>query len=213
MWFQRLTALGPALRRGLCGVGVGLGFLVGEAAWAQTAPLPGEALAQARCAACHGATGQSAAPGFPRLAGQNARYLVKQLQDFGSGRRDSAIMKEKVAGLAPGQLEAIAQFYQAQKPTVTPAKDAGLAQVGSFVYERGNPHSGVPACLSCHGTGGRGTAALPRLAGQHPQYLVRQMQAFAAKHRQNDGAIMSVIAGRLTALETEAVAEYLGGLQ
>lgn len=206
---------GPKRRRWAVGGQIGLGVAVWWAAqaMAQTGPPDGALLAQAKCASCHGPAGQSATEAFPRLAGQNAKYLVKQLQDFGAGRRINATMKEKVAGLGMAELDAIALYYQAQRPVTSPPKDQALAQVGYFVFDRGNPLSGVPACLACHGTGARGTATLPRLAGQHPAYLVRQLEAFASKHRQNDSAIMSVVAARLTPLETMAVAEYLGGLQ
>jgi len=173
----------------------------------------GAALAQARCASCHGLDGQSAADTFPRLAGQNASYLIKQLQDFAAGSRHNAIMKDKVDGLVEADIRAVALHYQAQPGVRTPSGDALLDGVGRFIYERGNAFAGLPACLSCHGTDGRGTADLPRLAGQHPAYIEKQMRQFADKARSNDGAIMTMMASRMTELELKAVAAYIAGMQ
>jgi cytochrome c553 len=173
----------------------------------------GAALAEAHCATCHGAAGQSASPGFPRLAGQNERYLIKQLQDFASGGRTSSVMKDKAAVLNESAILALARHYSRQQAGSTPTDDVQLSAVGQFVYERGNLYSGLPACLSCHGTQARGTAELPRLAGQHPRYLDEQLKQFAQRTRRNDNAIMNVIASRLSELERRAVTEYLGSLK
>jgi len=173
----------------------------------------GAALAQAHCATCHGAAGQSASPGFPRLAGQNERYLVKQLRDFATGARTSSVMKDKASVLNEAGIQALALHYSRQSAASTPSDDAQLVAVGQFIYERGNIYSGLPACLSCHGTQARGTAELPRLAGQHPRYLEQQLQQFSQRQRRNDSAIMNVIASRLSELESRAVTEYLGSLK
>jgi cytochrome c553 len=173
----------------------------------------GQALATERCAVCHGEQGQSVAPDFPRLAGQNAAYVLKQLQDFASGHRLSPVMLDKARQLSDEQMWAIGLFYQSMRPTVTLVADPKLAQVGEFVYERGNTHTALPACVTCHGTAARGTAELPRLAGQHPDYIVRQMKAFKDRSRSNDSAIMHLVAERISELELQAVAAYLGGHQ
>jgi cytochrome c553 len=173
----------------------------------------GAALALAHCAACHGIGGQSASPSFPRLAGQNERYLVKQLRDFATGSRTSSVMKDKAAVLNEAAIQALALHYSRQSAASTVSDDAQLVAVGQFIYERGNVYSGLPACLSCHGTQARGTAELPRLAGQHPRYLEQQLQQFSQRQRRNDNAIMNVIASRLSDLESRAVTEYLGNLK
>jgi cytochrome c553 len=173
----------------------------------------GAALAQAHCATCHGAEGQSASPGFPRLAGQNERYLVKQLRDFATGARTSSVMKDKATVLNEAGIRALALHYSRQSAASTPSDDAQLVAVGQFIYERGNVYSGLPACLSCHGTQARGTAELPRLAGQHPRYLGQQLLQFSQRQRRNDNAIMNVVASRLSELEARAVTEYLGSLK
>jgi cytochrome c553 len=173
----------------------------------------GAQLAAKHCAACHGVTGQSVTAEFPSLAGQNEKYLAKQLRDFASGQRDSTVMDMKAAVLSECSIRAVSRYYQSQAPQVKPAKDAVLAGAGAFVYERGNPYTGLPACVSCHGTGGRGNAELPRLAGQHPLYLERQLKRFVDRSREADNAVMNVIAARMTELEMKAVVEYLGALK
>ena len=172
-----------------------------------------EAIAQQRCAVCHGDQGQSVAPDFPRLAGQNASYLFKQLKDFSEGKRKSTVMGDKAQALTAEQMYALGLYYQSLTPSVTLVTDAQLAQVGQFVYDRGNPHTALPACVTCHGTGARGTAELPRLAGQHPQYLIKQVMAFRSGERANDNTIMHLVASRVSDMELQAVATYLGGLK
>lgn len=191
------------------------------AAWAQTPVVPagddiatGARLAAKHCAACHGPTGQGATADFASLAGQNAEYMARQLRDFASGVRDSTVMDTKAAVLSECSIRAVSNFYQSQAPKVTPAKDALLAAAGQFVYERGNPYAGLPSCVSCHGTGARGNAELPRLAGQNPRYAERQLKAFAARTREGDNAaVMTLVASRMTELEMKAVVEYLGAMK
>lgn len=197
-------------------------WLLGLSGWSQAAgpvvPVAddiatGAKLAAEHCAACHGANGQGATPDFPSLAGQNERYLAKQLRDFASGVRDSTVMDSKAAVLSECSIRALSKYYQSQQPKVTPASDVMLANAGAFVYERGNPYSGLPACVSCHGTGGRGNVELPRLAGQSPRYIERQLRLFSERARANDGAIMTMVASRLSELELKAVSEYLGSMK
>lgn len=195
--------------------------LTAASVWAQPAANPlraaqiaaGESIAKDRCAVCHGEQGQSVAPDFPRLAGQNASYMHKQLMDFADGRRKSAVMLEKAKQLSSEQMYTLGLYYQSLKPAVTLVADAQLAQVGQFVYDRGNPHSALPACVTCHGTGARGTTELPRLAGQHPEYIIKQVKAFKSGDRANDNTIMHLIASRVSDMELQAVATYLGGLK
>ncbi|TSE32400.1 cytochrome c4 [Tepidimonas taiwanensis] len=196
-------------------VGLAVAMLTALGAQAQGAdPLArGERLAREHCAVCHGACGQSVAPNFPRLAGQNAGYLMTQLDAFARGERKDPTMAEKVKGLSAEDREAVAMYYASQKPGHTPSGDTLLLAVGQFIYERGNRHSGLPPCATCHGKQAAGSTELPRLAGQHPQYLIRQMQSFRQGAAQRDSAIMRVMAHRLSDLELEAVAAYLGNLQ
>lgn len=172
-----------------------------------------ERFADEHCGACHGATGQSAAPNFPRLAGQNEVYLAKQLKDFASGDRKSPMMKEKVALMDERMILSLAAFYARQAAANTPSSDAQLMAVGQFVYQRGNVYAGLPACQSCHGPEARGTQQLPRLAGQHPAYIATQLRNFHQAERSNDGVAMKFVTSRMSDLEVHAVAAYLGHLR
>jgi cytochrome c553 len=147
------------------------------------------------------------------LAGQNAQYLLKQMKDFASGQRTSPVMKSQSNRLTDSQMRAVALFYEQQSAAHTPSDDALLSGVGRYVFERGNAFAGLPACLSCHGTDARGTATLPRLAGQHPSYIVAQMRGFAQRKRANDASVMGMVAKSMNELELQAVATYLGQLK
>lgn len=163
------------------------------------------------CFLCHGADGESASEVFPRLAGQNAEYIAKQLENFKSGKRQSSAMASMVTNLTPEDMIALGQFYASRPPHQEAAKDAALAAVGQYIYHAGNKFSGVPACASCHGPEGAGSNTLPRLAGQHAAYLDNQLKQFTKRERNNDNAVMLSIAEKMTALEMAAVSEYLSG--
>ncbi len=173
----------------------------------------GAILAQQQCAVCHGPAGQSTEVQFPQLAGQNADYLRKQLQDFRAGRRHNPIMTPLAQTLSSDQVDALANYFAQQPGTPHIGEDELLQQVGRYVYERGNIYNRVPACRSCHGDAGAGNARLPRLAGQHPDYVQRQLLRFQAKERQNDSGVMGFVTEGLTPLEMRAVAAYIGSLQ
>lgn len=175
--------------------------------------IEGERLTQTQCATCHGPQGQSGSDKFPRLAGQKAPYLLKQMKDFASGQRKSPVMKTQTNRLTDSQMRAVAHYYELQTAGHTPSDDALLSGVGRYVFERGNAFTALPACLACHGTDARGTNALPRLAGQHPGYIVAQMRGFAKRQRVNDDSVMGVIANSMSELELQAVAIYLGQLK
>ena len=172
-----------------------------------------EEIVQGRCFICHGTNGESSSPAFPRLAGQNAAYVKQQLADFLSGKRKSSSMQPMVEGLTPEDMAALGAWFAEQTTQGHPVEDRELAGVGRFIYLRGNPYSGVAACATCHGSDGHGTATLPRLAGQHAQYLENQIKQFNRRERTNDNAVMHGIAVKLSELETKAVAAYLSGLK
>ena len=163
------------------------------------------------CFICHGAEGESSSEVFPRLAGQNAQYIARQLDHFKSGKRKSTAMADMVSKLSPEDMQAVGRYFEAQQAAVEPAKDASLAAVGRHIYHQGNKYSGVPACASCHGPEAKGTAALPRLAGQFAHYTEAQLKQFGKRERTNDNAVMHAIVAKMTELEMAAVAEYLSG--
>ena len=171
-----------------------------------------EEIVQGKCFVCHGADGESSSPAFPRLAGQHARYVERQLADYKSGRRKSSAMQPMVEDLSPADFKALGIYFESRKPRTHAVADPELAQVGRFVFARGNPYSGVAACSSCHGANGGGSETLPRLAGQHAQYTENQLKAFNKRERTNDNAVMHAIASKLSELELKAVATYISGL-
>ncbi len=103
--------------------------------------------------------------GFPRLAGQHAGHVARQLADCRSAKRVSTTMQPMVSDLTPVDFNALGKYFETRPPQKHKVDDTELAQMGRFIYSRGNPYSGVPACSGCHGPQGHGTAPLPRLAG------------------------------------------------
>ncbi len=167
------------------------------------------------CAACHGADGNSPLPMNPSLAGQHPEYLFKQLNEFKSGSRNNAVMMGMVAGVSTEDMRNLAAYYAAQKPNETAANDKDLVAQGRKLFRGGNVATGVTACAGCHSPNGAGIPSqYPRLAGQHPEYVVAQLKAFRAGDRANDANnMMRAVAGRLTDKEIAAVAEYLSALR
>lgn len=171
-----------------------------------------EEIVQGKCFLCHGADGESSSPVFPRLSAQHAAYVARQLADYKSGKRVSSVMRPMVEDLGPADFTALGAWFAAKPAQTHKVDDPELAQMGRFIYHRGNPYSGVAACASCHGPRAHGTEALPRLAGQHAQYTEKQLKAFGTRERTNDNAVMHAIASRLTELEIKAVAAFVSGL-
>lgn len=171
-----------------------------------------EEIVSGRCFLCHGMEGESASPIFPRLAGQHAEYVAKQLADFKSGKRKSDTMKPQAEELTEAEMKALGAFFAAKKASAKMGMDKELLGVGSYIFNKGNSFSGVPGCASCHGAKGYGTPQLPRLAGQHPRYIEDQLKQFNKRERTNDNAVMHSIASKLSELETHAVAEYIATL-
>lgn len=171
-----------------------------------------EEIVQGKCFVCHGADGASSRPVFPRLAGQHARHVERQLVDYKAGRRRSSAMQPMVEDLSAADFKALGVYFETRKPQAHKVEDADLAQVGRFVFLRGNPYTGVAACSSCHGPTGGGTETLPRRAGQHAQYIENQLEAFNKRERSNDNAVMHAIASKLSEFELKAVSAYISGL-
>lgn len=189
-----------------------LALLTLSAAASAAPEADGASLARQHCTVCHGAKGESTTEQFPQLAGQTREYLRKQLGDFRAGTRVHVAMNQIAGTLNDAQMDSLAQWFSQQAPEVHPPRDALLAGVGRYIYERGNTFAGVPACVSCHSATGQGNARLPRLAGQHPLYVENQLRRFHAGARGNDGGVMGFVTGRLTELELRGVAAYVGGM-
>lgn len=191
-------------------IAIGAGFLLGvSSAWAQADEARAKKIAGGSCFLCHGAQGESTSEIFPRLAGQHAEYIARQLQAFQSEQRKSTTMSDMVAKLTPDEMLALGRYYEKMPPQATPAKEPQLAAMGQYIYQNGNKYSGVPACASCHGPEAQGTATLPRLASQVPGYIHTQLKSFNKRERTNDNAVMHAVVEKMTELEMVAVAEYV----
>lgn len=172
----------------------------------------------ATCSACHGADGNGGAdPSWPKLAGQHASYLAKQLSNYKNGARVNAQMAPMAAPLSEQDIDDLAAFYAQQKARYAGA-DASeeIVEQGRLLYLGGNAETGVSACSGCHGPTGAGNQAakFPALAGQHAKYTALQLQAFHSGERDNDPAgMMGATAGAMSAAEIEAVSAYIQGLR
>ncbi len=166
------------------------------------------------CQACHGTDGNSVNPAYPKLAGQSAGYLVKELTDFKDGKRTNPIMSGMAASLSTQDMEDIASYFSSQTPAAAATKaDPDTIKLGARLYRGGNRKFGISACMSCHGPAGDGIPPrFPRLAGQHATYVETQLLAFKNGQRKNDDHIMQSIAFRMSLAQIDAVAQYIQGL-
>ena len=178
-------------------------------AFAQADEARAKKIAGGSCFLCHGAQGESTSEIFPRLAGQHAEYIAKQLTAFKSGQRKSTAMAEMVSKLTPDEMVALGKYYEKFSIPREEPKDPQLAAMGRYIFHNGNKFSGVPACVACHGTAAEGTATLPRLATQFSGYIHTQLKSFNKRERTNDNAVMHAVVEKMTELEMAAVAEYV----
>ncbi|HZN48922.1 MAG TPA: c-type cytochrome [Ramlibacter sp.] len=173
----------------------------------------GQAKFTAVCAACHGADGNSGTPANPRLSQQHDAYIVKQLQEFKSGKRPNPIMQGFAAQLSEQDMRNIAAYLVTQKAKTNFAKDKDLVTLGERIYRGGVQNRELPACAGCHSPNGAGIPAqYPRLSGQHADYTASQLVAFRDGVRKNS-AQMSQIAAKLNDREIRAVSDYIAGLR
>ncbi|RZL96311.1 MAG: cytochrome c4 [Variovorax sp.] len=165
------------------------------------------------CASCHNADGNSAIPANPKLAQQHPEYIVKQLEEFKSGKRKSAIMKPLASALSEQDMRDIAWFVGSKKVKTGFSKDKDTIAMGERIYRGGIADRMVPACAGCHSPNGAGIPAqYPRLGGQHADYTVAQLVAFRDGVRLNS-AQMTGVAAKLNDREIKAVADYIAGLR
>jgi len=210
--------------------------------WAAGAVAQGSANVEqlvATCAACHGADGNSLTPDYPNIAGLGEKYLLKQLQDIRlaqlpakdgtapEGGRKIDFMAGMLVNLSDQDLRAIAAYYANQSMAMTGATGGTKVKLnsgeqvdslvlGENLYRYGNQRTGVPACSGCHSPTGKGNApaGYPRLGGQYPAYLSKQLTAFRGGERTNDGEsqVMRQVAELMSDAEITAVANYIAGL-
>ena len=167
------------------------------------------------CSACHGSDGNSVVGLWPSLAGQNEKYLTKQLRLVKSGNRVIASMTGLLDNLEDSDLEDIAAYYASHKNTVGQT-DESKVELGRKLYYAGNLEKGVPACSACHSPRGLGNApaAYPLLSGQQPEYVAKALKDYRSGARVNEdpSKIMVAIAYKLDDEEIEALSSFVHGL-
>ncbi|MFN9473980.1 c-type cytochrome [Acidovorax sp.] len=173
----------------------------------------GEASFTAVCAACHGADGNSAIAANPKLSQQHPEYLVKQLQEFKSGKRNDPVMKGFAMALSDEDMKNIAYWVTSKAAKPGFAKDKALVSLGERIYRGGIADRNIAACAGCHSPNGAGIPAqYPRLSGQHADYTATQLVAFRDGKRANS-LQMTQVAAKLNDREIKAVADYIAGLR
>jgi cytochrome c553 len=173
----------------------------------------GAALYGGVCIACHAADGNSMIPANPKLAQQHPEYLVKQLQEYKSGKRENAIMKGFASALSDEDMRNISFWLASQKGTPGFASNKETIALGERVYRGGIPDRQIAACAACHSPNGAGLPVqYPRLSGQHAEYTATQLNHFRSGVRANNVAMTSV-AAKLNDREIQAVSDYIAGLR
>jgi len=183
-------------------------------------PAKGQQIAATVCVACHNLDGNSTIPVNPKLAGQHAEYLLKQMENFkGAGgkpaERVNGVMNAMVLAYSEEQMRDIAAYFAAQKQKGEMAKNRDTVEAGQKLYRAGDQAKGLPACAGCHGPSGAGIPAqYPRIGGQFAEYIEAQLKGFRAGERVNDpNKMMRMVAIKMTDAEIKAVSDYVAGLR
>jgi len=165
------------------------------------------------CAACHGVDGNSGTPAYPKLAQQHPEYLVKQLQEYKSGKRANAIMVGFATALSEEDMKNISFWVTSNKAKPGTATDKDMVALGERIYRGGIQERQIAACAGCHSPNGAGIPAqYPRLAGQHAEYTAAQLTYFRDGVRKNN-LQMTQNAAKLNDREIKALADYVAGLR
>jgi cytochrome c553 len=187
---------------------------------ATAAVKPGDATAgqgkAAACGACHGMDGNSSDAQYPKLAGQNEAYIVRQLSHFKAGQRQNPIMMGMAAPLSVQDMHDLGAYF-ASKQSLPGVADAALVEHGEKLFRQGDSSRGIPACMACHSIDGRGNpgAAYPQLTSQHAQYVEATLKSWHDGTTWGDDAqarIMPAIAQKLDDKDIAALASYIEGL-
>ncbi|MGF6781369.1 c-type cytochrome [Paraburkholderia sp. GAS334] len=172
----------------------------------------GKTIALQVCSNCHGVNGVSVSPTFPKLAGQRREYLVDQLTDFKTHARTDPNAKRFMWGfthLSEAQIDELATYFSSQQPAMGEPGDRALMGEGKAIFVSGLPDKGVASCASCHGQHGEGTSQFPRLAGQHADYIVKQLLVFQRTEQRPRGGPMKAVCANMSDEDMHAVAAYL----
>ena len=164
------------------------------------------------CAQCHAFSGASDGSGaFPRIAGQSAYYLAKQMRDYTSSARANPIMSPISKALSADEIADVSTYYasvDSQFPPLVTA-DAAMVEKGKQLARLGDAAKAVQGCNNCHGPDGAGaTPAIPYLAGQYAQYISSQLQMWKRGFRDNSPESMAPIAKQLDDQQIAAIAAY-----
>jgi cytochrome c553 len=177
--------------------------------------MPGKVLAVQVCSNCHGVTGESTSPMFPKLAGQHKEYLAAQLADFKGHDRSDSRGAEYMWGfthLSTKQVDELAEYFASQPPMVGQrSSDPSLAR-GEAIFRNGISDKGVVPCATCHGASGEGSSAFPRIGGQHASYVLEQIKVFQLTDQRPRGAAMKQVTHELSDADASAVAQYIASL-
>jgi cytochrome c553 len=167
------------------------------------------------CQACHGANGNSTNPQWPSLAGIGADYIVEQLQNFKSGKRNNPVMMPNAMTLSADDMANLGAYFDSLVNTGLEA-DPSYWQAGEKLYRGGDQAREIPACMACHGPSGRGNepAKFPALRGQQSVYVAKQLNDYASGARTTGpNGIMETIAKRLSAEDIRNLASYVQGIR
>ena len=203
-----------------------LALMVASPLWAQSGDAAAGQAKSATCSACHGMDGKGILPLYPNIGGQGENYMYKQIVDIKEGTRTVLEMAPFVATLSDQDMRDLAAYYASQPSQLEGAQPIEsepynlnaeeFLALGESVFRAGNLANGVPACTGCHSPSGMGNfpAGFPALSGQKTEYVVKQLSDFQNNIRTNDGEtrIMRGVAERMSALEIEAVANFISGL-
>lgn len=184
-----------------------------QAAGGVRSDMPPVKLAHTVCSACHGYDGDSTSPQFPKLAGQQREYLLAQLTDFKGHVRADATGQQFMWGftrLTTTQIEGLADYFSSQPPMKGHGVPSG--DRGATLFQQGSATAGIAACVSCHGAQGQGNGQFPRLAGQHADYVYKQLKVFQETNDRPRGAPMQAITHNLNDADARALAQYVSTL-
>ncbi len=214
-----MKLLAPLLMAAAMAVSAASAQAAGEASAPKSAQpakpdlVKGEASYAAVCAACHGADGNSTIAANPKLAQQHPEYLVKQLQEFKSGKRANPVMQGMAAMLSDDDMRNVAAWLASKPAKPGFAKDKDLVALGERIYRGGIADRSIAACAGCHSPNGAGIPAqYPRLSGQNAEYTVQQLTSFRDGKRGNS-LPMAQVAAKMNDREIKAVADYIAGLR
>lgn len=183
----------------------------------------GKKIATDVCAACHAIDGNSAIAMYPKLSSQSSVYIAKQTLAIKASKRNSGnspAMTPMVQNMSDSDILDVAAYYAAQQPKAGEANPKQNPELGAKIYRGGIANKHVPACMSCHGPSGAGIlgggtaiSAYPRLGGQHGEYVVTQLKAYASGARTSPNSIMEDISQRMSEDDMKAVGNYIQGLK